>query len=263
MAAGESYRTKLLRFWAPSGWTALWLVFGLAPLFFFETFVHEGLHWVTGTAGGDDPTLIPYPHFNTDIGGGRTVNGATLDGIGFPGMPQFVGLGLIVVLSVVFVCTSPPWGWVRFLLTWWYLGLVLDVLFNTISGLFGPPRPGTDWRKFYDEHDVLAPIFSWVILLTVLSHFVWIQWSRWNVNRPRGLGFFEFRPAAVAFGLLSLIALVVSFTVTHESVVRNGLFWLVVVWHAVSLGWFAGYFAWATARRGRGSARSAPLPARS
>ena len=58
MTDTESYGTRLLRFWAPNGWTALWLVLGLIPLFFFETFVHEGLHWVTAKASGGDPTLI-------------------------------------------------------------------------------------------------------------------------------------------------------------------------------------------------------------
>ena len=248
MTDTESYGTRLLRFWAPNGWTALWLVLGLIPLFFFETFVHEGLHWVTAKASGGDPTLIPFAHFNTAFG--RNVNGATMNSPGFIAMPQIVGLLLLMALILVFIFTSPPWRWLRTFLTWWYLGLILDLLFNTGRGLVGAPRPGTDWGKFAaDSGNGLAAFLSWVILLCVVGQLGWIAASRWHVNRPPGSGFFEFRGLAVFFGVLSLIALIVSLTVDHPAIDRNWWFWLVWIGQLLSLIWYAGYVVWATMQR--------------
>lgn len=248
MPDSESYGTKLLRFWAPNGWAVLWLVLGLAPLFFFETFVHEGLHWVTGKAAGGDPTLIPFAHFNTSFG--RNINGATMNSPGFIATPQFVGLGLLVVLILVFIFTSPPWRWLRTFLTWWYLGLVLDLLFNTGRGLVGASRPGTDWAKFAaSSGDGLATFFSWVILLCVLSQLAWIAVSRWHVERPPALGWFDFRGVAVSFGVVSLLAVIVSLTVDDPAIDRNWWFWLIWFYQLLSLLWYAAYIAWATKRR--------------
>jgi hypothetical protein len=246
MATGESYGTKLLRFWAPNGWTALWvLVFGLAPLFFFETFVHEGLHWLTAVAAGGDPTLIPFAHFNSNFG--RNVNGATMDSPGFIAMPQIVCFLLLLGLIAVFIFSSPPWRWLRTLLTWWYLGLAIDILFNTVRGAFGASPPGTDWYKFGDEYgNGLATFLSWLILLAVLSQLVWIIWSRWHENRPPAQGFFAFRGVAIAYAVLSLIALVLSFAIQHPAIVRNWWFWAVWVFQLVSFMWYVLYLIWAT-----------------
>lgn len=247
MADGDSYGEKLLRFWAPNGWAALWLLLlGLAPLFFFETFVHEGLHWLNGKIGGADPTLIPFAHFNTDPHFNRNLNGATLNGIGFPATPQLVCFGLMIALILVFIFTSPPWRWLRTFLTWWYFGIVLDVEFNTWHGLFGSPRPGTDWAKFAADSGALATFLSWLILLVVLSQLAWIAASRWHVNRPPGTGFFEYRGVAVCFGILSLIAVILSFAIQDASIDRNWWFWAVWIFQFLSLVWYVTYFIWAT-----------------
>jgi hypothetical protein len=249
MPDSESYSTKLLRFWAPNGWTALWLALGLAPLFFFETCVHEGIHWMTGKAAGGDPTLIPFAHFNTNFG--RNVNGATMSSPGFIAMPQILCLVLLVALILVFIFTSPSWRGLRTFLTWWYLGLAIDLLFNTGRGLVGAPRQGTDWGKFAaSSGDGLATFLSWIILLAVLSQLGWIVVSKWHRNRPPALASFEFRGVAAAFGVLSLIALIVSLTVEHPAIQRNWWFWLVWLYQLLSLGWYAGYIGWATKRRG-------------
>ena len=248
MSDGESYGTRLSRFWAPNGWAVLWLVLGLAPLFFFETFVHEGLHWLTAVMNGGHPTLIPFAHFNTSFG--RNINGATMDAPGFIATPQLVGLGFLVALILVFILTSPSWRWLRTFLTWWYLGLVLDLLFNTGRGLIGDPRPGTDWAKFAaGSGNGLAIFLSWMILLCVISQLAWIKVSRWHLNRPAGLDFFEYRGVALCFAAVSLIALIVSLTVDHPAIDRNWWFWLVWIWQLLSFIWYAAYVAWATARR--------------
>jgi hypothetical protein len=245
MPDSESYGTKLLRFWAPNGWAAPWLVFGFAALLFFQTVIHEGTHWVTG---GGEGTLIPFVHLNTDFD--RTLVGATTDSIGFIAMPQIVGLVLLVALILVFIFTSPSWHWLRGFLTWWYLGIAVDLLFNTGLGLFGVFRRGTDWARFAAESgEGLAKFLSWVILLCILSQLLWIRISRWHVNRPPRLGFYEFPGFAVFLGVLSLTAAIVSLAVDHPSVGRNGWFYLVWIGQAVSVLWFLRYLERVMARR--------------
>lgn len=251
MADAGSYGARLKNFWAPDRWAALWLLFGLMPLFFFETFVHEGLHWLEAVRAGGDPTLIPFAHFNTSRTLMRNINGATLDTAGFVAAPQIVCLIIMAGLIALFIYTSPRWRWLRMFLTWWYLGLVLDVLFNTWLGLFGSPRDGTDWYKFANEYGYgWATLLSWLILLVVLSQLFWITISRWHENRPPGIGFFEYRGVAVVFAIISLIALIVSHTVDDPSIVRNWWFWAVWLAQLASFGWYVVYFVWATARKG-------------
>jgi hypothetical protein len=242
-----SYGAKLGGFWAPNRWATLWLAFGLAPLFFFETLVHEGLHFITGVLAGFDPSLIPFAHFN--IAFMRNVNGATMNIGGFVATPQIVCLIALVLLIAVFIFTSPRWRWLRTFLVWWYLGLVLDLLFNTGLGLFGASRDGTDWYKFgRDYGGTLSVVLSWLILLAVLSQLVWIQFSRWHLNQPQALGFFDFRGTAMAFAAVSLIAIVVSLAVDHPSVVRNWWFWAVWTFQLISFVWYVSYAVWASVR---------------
>jgi hypothetical protein len=243
-----SYPTKLLRFWAPNGWAALWLALGLMPLFFFETFVHEGLHWVTAELNGGNPTLISFAHYNAEFG--RNVNGATMDSPGFIAMPQIAGLVLLVGLILVFIFTSPQWRWLRMLLTWWYLGLAIVLVFNTGRGLIGDDRPGTDWGRFAAESgNGLATFLCWIILLCVVAQLGWLAVSKWHVHQPPGLDFFEFRGVAIFYGVVSLIAMIVSLTVDHPAIVRNWWFWLVFIGQLLSLFWYVGYIAWATVQR--------------
>jgi hypothetical protein len=247
MADGDSYGTKLGRFWAPSGWALLWLAFGLAPLFFFQTFLHEGLHWVTAAADGGDPTLIPFAHFNTDFG--RNLNGATMDSPGFPATPQIVAWILLVGMIVVFCATSPPWPFLRLVMTWWFLGLAIDLIFNVYGALFGDPKPGTDWAKFAAETSIgTARALSWVMLLCVLSQVGWIAFARWHLNRPVPEGFFDFRIFAIFLGFVSLIAIIVSLSVDHPAIDRNWWFWMVWTWQLLSLLWYGAYVAWASLR---------------
>jgi len=250
MAEGEDYGTRLARFWAPNRFALLWLVLSLAPLFFFQTFVHEGLHWLTTVAEGGDPTLIPFAHFNENpFGGGQNRNGATEDPLGFIAMPQVVCLVLLVVLIVVFVATSPPWWWLRTFLTWWYAGIALDLLANTYGALVGQPPGGTDWAVFAAQSGLgTARALSWTILLVILSQLAWIRFSRWHVNRPQARGFREFRGFAVFLAIVSAIAVVVSHTIDHPDIVRNGFFWLCWIWQLLSLVGFLVYLAWATKR---------------
>jgi hypothetical protein len=250
MPDGDSYGAKLLRFWWPNGWAFLWLVLGLLPLFFFETFVHEGLHWLTAKIDGFDPKLIPFAHFNSDPFFNRDLNGITLNtGDSFIATPQLVCLGFMLGLIAVFIFTSPPWRWLRSLLTWWYLGLILDLLFNTLLGAFDAERPGTDWARFADgSGHGLATFFSWVIVTAVLSQLLWSIWSRWNENRPSDLGFFEFRWLAIPYAFVSLIAVILSWTIDDPTVVRDWWFWMIWLAQLASLIWYLAYTVWATVR---------------
>jgi hypothetical protein len=241
---------KLLRFWAPNRWAFLWLVFGLMPLFFFETFIHEGIHWVAAELDGSDPKLIPFAHYNTSLGVMRNLNGITLNSTGFVAMPQVVCLIILVGLIAVFIFTSPPWRWLRTFLVWWYLGLALDLLFNTGLGLINSPGAGTDWAKFKAQNEILSVAMSWLILAAIMSQVLWITRSRWFDSQPAGKGFFDYRGLAIAYGVLSLIALIVSWTIDDPSIDRNWWFWLVwsgqavtfvgcviYLWGLVSRGW--------------------------
>lgn len=247
-----SYGEKLRTFWAPNRWFFLWLVFSLAPLFFFETFVHEGLHWLTAVAAGADPVLIPFAHFNTRFGtAGENLNGATLNTGGFSAMPQIVCLLLLIGAILLFIFTSPRARFIRMFLVWWYLGLAVDLLFNTIRAIFGAQPPGTDWGKFAAESgDGIAILLSILILALVLSQLIWIAFSRWHENRPGPPGFFQFRGAALFLAILSLIALIWSLAAGDPSIVRNWWFWLIWVWQAASFLWFIVYRIWATAKEG-------------
>jgi len=240
--ASESYGTRLQKFWAPNGWAFLWLVFGLMPLFFFQTFVHEGLHWLTAKLDGSDPNLIPFAHYNNSPGQMRNLNGITLNATGFVATPQIVGLLLMIGLIVIVIFTSPRARWLRTFLTWWYLGLILDLLFNTGRGLFDASNPLTDWGKFAAQYGHgLATFLSWVILLVVVSQLVWIAISSWHVNRPPGVGFFDYRGLAIAYGVVSLIAVIASWAINDPSIDRNWWFWLVFLGQIASFVWYAVY----------------------
>jgi hypothetical protein len=164
-------------------------------------------------------------------------------------MPQIVCLFLLAGLIAVFVFTSPPWRWLRTFLIWWYLGIALDLLFNTGLGLFGAAGDGTDWKRFAEDHGTWAFLLSWVILIAVVSQVFWIKYAAWDENEPAGKGFFEYRGLAIAYAAVSLVAMIVSFTVQHESIERNWWFWLVWSGQAIS---FVGYliYLWGLTYRG-------------
>jgi hypothetical protein len=155
----------------------------------------------------------------------------------------------MVGVILLFIFTSPRWRFLRLFLTWWYLGLAIDLLFNTGRGLIGAFKTGTDWEKFAtDSGSGLAILLSWLVLIAVLSQLVWIAFSRWHENRPPEAGFFDFRPFAIFLGVLSLIAIILSFAISHPAIVRNWWFWMIWIWQLVSLAWFVVYIVRTTAR---------------
>lgn len=252
MPRDESYGTKLLRLWAPSASSFGWLLFGLAPLLFFQTFIHEGLHWLTTVFSGGDPTLVPFPHFNTRFGiAGETVNGATLNTAGFPAMPQIITFVILIGLTLVFIFSSPRWHWLRFFLWWWYVGVCIDLCYNTFLGLGGASSPGSDWGQFAADASVAAAVLAWLIWLVAPSHLGWIAFARWHNNRPPGRGFFEFRETAIVFAVLSFSAILFSLLVSDPSIIKwqSSMFIVVFLWQVLSLAWFITYIFWASFRR--------------
>ena len=153
-------------------------------------------------------------------------------------------------LIAVFVLTSPRWRWLRAFLTWWYLGVVLDLLAATGKGLFGASRAGTDWAKFANESgDGTALVLSWAILLTVLSQLLWIRWSKWHRNRPAGVTFWEYRGVAIFLSIVAVIAILTTVLVDDPSIDRNWWYSLVLVGHIVSLAGYLWYILWVTFKR--------------
>lgn len=240
MADGESYSTRFVKFWAPDRAAFLWLLCALPPLLFFQTFIHEGLHWLRAVIGGKDPLLIPFPHFNK--GFGKDMIGVTLNITGSSGFPQIICFLFLLGVIAVFIAGSPRQRWLREFLTWWYLGLCIDLMAATGKGLFGASAPKADWGKFATEEGAgVALVLAWLIYLTVASQLLWIRYSRWHRNRPPGKSFWDYRVEAIILAVISLFAFYESFAVDDTSIVRNGRFYFFAVGQLVFVLGYVGY----------------------
>jgi hypothetical protein len=220
------------------------LALGLPALHFLQTVIHEGSHALTGLAAGGSPKLAPFPHVSPS---GAFRNGVTFGAGGFIATPQFVGLSLVVLLTLIFLLWPIRNRYVRLLLRWWFLGVSIDLLYNTARELVGGHNPLPDWSRFQDafgipEAGMIA--LTWLIWLTVWSHLVWVYLSAWHrVNvRPPTAGFWDYRGIAILYGALSLVAVVVSLAVSDPGIVKAHVAFLgpllllqvpSVVWHTV------------------------------
>jgi hypothetical protein len=126
---------------------------------------------------------------------------------------------------------------------------MLDLLANTWLGLFGAARDNSDWGKFAAVGGKGAAfVVSLLVLIAAISQLFWIKYSKWHVNRPAGLGFYDYRGLAIFYAILCLIVVIISHTIDHETIVRNWWFWLVWLWELLSLIAYIGYVAWVTLR---------------
>lgn len=242
---GDGYFARLGNFWFPNGLTSLWwLLLALPALYFFHTFVHEGSHGLAALfATGDFPKFAPFPHFNRSFG--SFLNGVTFTGgRGFIATPQLVALALVVGLSLIAIFWPIRDRFTRFVLRLWFLGASLDLLYNTVKGLWGGSSPSSDWGKLQAQIGTPGIIaLTWVIWLVVLSHFVWVYWSAWGRERPERSGFWDYRWAALLLGLLSLVAIVFSAAVSDPSIQKGHAFFIVpLIVQVLALGWYAIYF---------------------
>lgn len=246
------YFRKLLRFWFPDWQSAVWFLFALLPVYFLQTFIHEFSHAVAAAAtGGGFPQFAPFPHTNPTLG---FVNGVTFTGgRGFPATPQFVAFALIVLWSLV--------GWlapirdrrVQLVFRMLLLAACVDFMYNTAAGLVGGSSSLSDWNRFRTGSGlsgVAIAALTWSMWIIPLAHFVWVYFSAWVQSEGTSRSFWDYRWPALAFGSLSLIALIFCAAVSNPSIVKTeAVFILYVVAQAALLAWLATYFVLTLLRR--------------
>jgi len=262
------YFTRLRNFWCPDRMCLVWLLFSLPALYFFQTTVHEGTHAMAALiSSGSFPKLAPFPHQTPS---GNFLNGVTLGDAsttvakvirtqcnnptrqrvrtlaGFIAMPQFVALGLVVLFSFLFFLVSIPNAFVRFPLRLWYLGASLDFCYNTIRGLIGGCNATADWSRFMLEADIAPALFAvmtWIFWLVVLSHFVWVYWSAWGKETVSETGFWDYRWVAMILGILSLIAVLLSLTISDPQIIKKSAGFIIpLIVQICALCWYWTYF---------------------
>ena len=249
--ADRSYFRRLWDFWLSSGYEAAWLAMGLPALYFLQTLLHEGAHAVTALADGGSPKLAPFPHLTLD---NRFLNGVTMRASGFIATPQFLDLGLIVLLTLVYLFWPIRNRFVKLLLRLWFLGVSVDLLYNTARELVGGHNPYADWSRFQDTlgiPDAGMIALTWAIWVFVFSHFVWLYFSAWHRDppEPETAGFWDYRWVAVVYGVLSLAAVVISLAVNDPEIVKLSFAFIgPLLLQVASVVWCSIYIA-QTARR--------------
>jgi len=213
-------------FWFPNSWkSVVWLICAIMPLYFYQTLIHEGAHGFGALfVTGEFPTVAPFPHFNA--GSGFLHGAAFTHGHGFVALPQIVALTLIIGLSFIFVFWPMRSLFVRYGLRTWYLGLCVDLLFNTSGGLAGVSRPGSDWGKLQANYVGTAGIIvlSWFIWIIVVGgHLAWVRFSAWHRHMPKDVSFWDYRWVALALMLLSVSAILFSALVDHPDIAKGGV----------------------------------------
>lgn len=238
----ENYWDRLRNFWFPSWWNLGWLLLGLPALYFLQTLVHEGSHAMAGLfSTGSFPKLFPFPHYDASAG---FRNGVTFTGDGFIATPQFVALTLILIFMAIFIFWPISNRVARFVLRFLFLGVCIDLLYNTVKGLWGGSSPFSDWGRFQVSIGTGGIIaLSWVIWLLVLSHFVWVYYCAWQQNREEEAGFWDFRWIALAFGLLSLTSLMFAAFVSDPDIDKgHPVFIVAVIMQVLAVIGYGVYF---------------------
>jgi hypothetical protein len=262
------YLRRLRNFWFPDRMAIVWLLFALPALYFFQTTIHEGTHALAALVQtGSMPKVAPFPHSQPD---GDFLNGVTIGDAGalvrvierascdspartafnrlagFAALPQFVALGLVVLLSVIFGITTIASPVLRVGLRAWYLGACIDFMYGSARGLIGGCNESADWGKFMLRADI-APgwfaLLTWVLWLGVLSHFLWVYWAQWARVRTARTYFWDYRWLALVLGILSLIAVLLSVLVSDPLINKRSVaFILPLVVQFLALGWYWIYF---------------------
>ncbi len=266
MAYNHDYGTHFWKFWLPDFPALIWLVMSVMPILFFQTFIHEGSHvltYISDNRGVD--YLAPFPHesINTVTGARNTLNGAagattpTADTANIA-TPQFLAIGLLIALSLFLWLIPYVWSMnsrtVRLLFRAWYLGLCFDLLWNTAGKLIFLNSPGNDWNRYqavqgYSNGEMFA--FSLLILLIPLTYFAWGHFSAWHRDPPESdtfmgnfwQGFWDYRWAALVYFVLSLTAIIFSFTVDDPAINKDHwVFQIAVAFQIIYLVFYVVYF---------------------
>lgn len=271
------YFKRLGNFWFPDWMALAWLLFALPALYFFQTTIHEGTHAMAALfVTGSFPKVAPFPHLASDAPRPgmepRTyfLNGVTLGDsstrvskitrtdcdsparsrtmplAGFPAMPQFLALGLIVIFTVVFVITTVANPLVRFGIRVWYLGACIDFMYASARGLIGGCNEKADWSKFLLQSDMPTGLFAfltWLFWLGILSHFLWVYWSRWGRDAVAETGFWDYRWIALILGILSFFGVLLAAVINDDAIHKdNAAFIVPLVFQVIAFCWYWIYF---------------------
>lgn len=240
------YFNRLGNFWFPKWIFLLWLLLAAMGLYFFQTLIHEGSHAVAAAVTtGNSPTLAPFPH---EARGGGFLNGVTffngnpavthnirlscdsdattnVQDAGFIGLPQVVDLVIITALFFVFFFTTVSNPFFRFLLVLWYLGASFDFIYNTVRSLGGGCNASADWSRVMLTGDIdngLFAFLTWTLwIIFVLSHFVWVYFSKWGQTPVTSAEFWDYRWIGFTMGLLSLICFIWSLAVNDPRIIKD------------------------------------------
>lgn len=263
------YFCRLKNFWFPDWMALVWLVFTLPALYFFQTVIHEGTHAVSALmVTGHFPKLAPYPHSNRS---GNFLNGVTIADDnelvtvsrrqncdenapvvdirrmgGYPPNPQFVALGISVILTFIFIFTSTANPYVRLGLRAWYLGACIDFMYGTARGLGGGCNESADWSKFMLEADIGTGWFAfmtWMFWILILLHFLWVYWSRWGRDAVIQTCFWDYRWFAFLLGCLSFLAVLLSLVIGDNNIDKGSAAYIVpLILQILFLCWYWIYF---------------------
>lgn len=238
-----NYWERLKNFWAPSWWSLGWIGLGLPALYFWQTLVHEGMHGFTALfATGEFPKVAPFPHVSA-VAGFR--NGVTFTGgEGFIAMPQFVDMGLIILLAALCIWLPTRSHQIRFMLSYLFLGVCVDLLYNTFAGIWAGSGEFSDWGKFQvmigDAGIIILSIF---ILLLAFSHFLWVYFSVWHSDPLPAATGWDFRWVALVFQIASLCAILFAAIVEDPSIDKShGVFIFYLVLQIVAVIGYSVYF---------------------
>ena len=169
---------------------------------------------------------------------------------GWIGWPQIVALLITVGLALVFLfvnVTNPVFG-----LLWraWFVAACVDFLSNTSKILAGNCDPAKDWSlvMIRGDHGFTGfRVFTFFLWVIVLSHFVWVWFSK-SGNKPLpSRGFWGYRWAAFVLGILSTISLIFYLLVRDDNIEYGGSvyifglllqfigFWIYWIYYGLSL----------------------------
>jgi len=87
----------------------------------------------------------------------------------------------------------------------------------------------------------LLTLILWAV---VLSHFLWVRWTKW-VNEPlEETRFRDYRWIALFLGIMSALALLFAWLVSDRSIDKNAFFAFEVVLQFLGLLFYQAYFWW-------------------
>ncbi len=265
----EGLLNSLRNFWRPDINAFLWLILAIPGLLFFQTTVHEGTHaLIAYHENGDFPKLFPFMHGDFRIGVTIPDKSETYTEhvkcdpkvppirhsrlAGFIGWPQVLDLILIVIFTTIFLLWNLRNSLLAFIMRAWYIAACIDFLFNAAKILIGICDEGQDWARVMIRSDInhfLFWLLTFVLCAAVLSHFLWVRWTKWADDPPEETSFSDYRWIALFLGLMSALALLVAWVVSDPTIDKNGLFVFEVVLQFIGLIFYGIYFWWAVTHK--------------